>query len=95
MTAKVSPMECSRWTPSSTPRASGPASPSMGGRTEHGPGADDQLVVGKELLVAVGVGDEELATLDVDAAGHGVEAKSHARSPRDRRWSGAPGCASG
>ena len=32
MTAKVSPMECRRWTPSSGPRGPGPSRPSIGGR---------------------------------------------------------------
>ena len=37
MTAKVSPIECSRCTPSVGPRASGPARPLIGGRTGTAP----------------------------------------------------------
>ena len=37
MTAKVSPMECSRCTPSAGPSASGPLSPRMGGRALMAP----------------------------------------------------------
>ena len=50
MTAKVSPIECSRCTPSAAPRASGPDSPPIGGRHRDGAGADDQLVVAEQLL---------------------------------------------
>ena len=37
MTAKVSPIECSRCTPSAGPRAPGPARPLIGGRTGTAP----------------------------------------------------------
>ena len=37
MSAKVSPIEWSKWTPSETPSGSGPASPSIGGLTETAP----------------------------------------------------------
>ena len=52
--------------------------PFDGGTNRDSPGSDDQLVVGKKLLVTVGVGDEEFAALDVDATSHRVEAQSHA-----------------
>ena len=60
------------------PQGVGPRQAFDGRTDRHCPGADDQLVVGQEFLVALAVGDEELAALDVDATGHRVEAKLHA-----------------
>ena len=40
-------------------------------------GADDQLVVGEQFLMAAGAGDEELAAADVDPAGGGVQPQAH------------------
>ena len=95
MTAKVSPIECSRCTPSPGPAASGPARPPIGGPDWDRAGADDQLVVAEHLLAAAGGGDQELAAGARRCAGRWCPAAAASRRPRGRRGCGGPGSASG
>ena len=74
MRAKVSPIECSRCTPSAGPSA---VEPGDRRADRDRAGADDQLVVGDQLLGPVRAGDQELAARDVDAAGGGVQPQPH------------------
>ena len=76
MTAKVSPMECSRWTPSSGPRASGRGRRWAGARARRR--CRRPVRRKTEVPRRRRRRDEQLAALDVDAPGDGVKAKAHA-----------------
>jgi len=73
MTAKVSPIECSRCTP-----CWGQEHPSHAdrGRTGDRAGADDQLVVGQQFLIPVPGCDEEFAPADVECGARVVSSRS-------------------
>ena len=51
--------------------------PTDRGPHRHRAGADDQLVVGKQLLLAIGGRDQQLAASHVDPAGGGVQPQHH------------------
>ena len=74
MRAKVSPIECSRCTPSAGPERGEPGDGRADGDRA---GADDQLVVGDQVLGPVRAGDEQLVAGGVDAAGGGVQPQPH------------------